>query len=106
MLNMNARQMEKMMKQMGIISDSIEADEVVIRTASKELIISNPQVTRVKMGGQETFQVSGEVTERKAGFTDEDVKTVMEQTGASKAEAEKALKEEGDLAAAILRLKK
>jgi len=107
MLNMNARQMEKMMKQMGIHSETIDATEVIIRTPSKELVIANPEVTKINMGGQETFQIVGEVTEsKKEKFTEEDVETVMEQTGVGKAEAEKALEEEGDLAAAIIKLKK
>ncbi len=46
MPKMNPRQMEKMMKQMGIQSQNIEADEVIIRCADKEIIITNPSIQR------------------------------------------------------------
>ncbi|HLE07113.1 MAG TPA: nascent polypeptide-associated complex protein [archaeon] len=102
------KQMEKMMKQMGMQTENIDATEVVIRTAEKEIIISEPQVSKIKMGGQETFQIVGNVSERqKERFSDEDVKTVVEQSGISETEAKKALEETGgDLAEAIIRLKK
>jgi len=103
---MDKRQMEKMMKQMGIASEELEATEVVIRTKDKDILISSPQVTKIKMGGTATFQIAGEVTERPAGFSEGDVNMVMEQTGASEHAAKEALKSEGDLAKAILKLKK
>jgi nascent polypeptide-associated complex subunit alpha len=102
---MDKRQMEKMMKQMGIASEEVEASEVIIKTGGKELVIANPQVTKIKMGGQETFQIAGEVTERAAGFSQDDVRLVAEQTGASEQAAREALKSEGDIAKAILKLK-
>jgi len=104
---MDKRQMEKMMKQMGIASEEVDATEVVIKTRNNEILISNPQVTKVKMGGTATFQIAGDVTERTVEkFSKEDVNIVMEQTGADETEAREALKKEGDLAAAILALKK
>jgi nascent polypeptide-associated complex subunit alpha len=104
---LDKRQMEKMMKQMGIASEELEATEVVIRTKDKDILISSPQITKIKMGGQETFQIAGKVTERTAGvFSEDDVNMVMEQTGVSEHEAKEALKAEGDLAKAILKLKK
>jgi len=57
------------------------------------------------MGGKETFQISGDIIE--SSINDEDIKTVSEQAGVSEEEAKKALKESsGDLAEAILKLKK
>jgi nascent polypeptide-associated complex subunit alpha len=104
---MDKRQMEKMMKQMGIASEEVDAQEVIIKTGGKELVIANPQVTKIKMGGQETFQIAGKVTERTAdAFSEDDINMVMEQTGVSEARAKEALKSEGDLAKAILKLKK
>lgn len=102
------KQMEKMMKQMGMQTEEIDALEVVIRTPEKEIIISEPSVSKIKMGGQETFQIAGNVSERaKESFSQEDVKTVSEQTGVSETEARKALEESGgDLAEAIMKLKK
>lgn len=105
MMNINERQIQKLMGRMGISQEEIDADEVVIRTKEKELIISSPHVTKVRMGGQDTFQVIGEVSERKKGFSEDDMNIIMEQTGASREDAEKALQEEGDLAKAILKLK-
>ncbi len=102
---MNPREMEKAMKKLGIKQEEIDATEVIIRTSSEEMIIENPQVTKVNMMGQETFQIVGEVRIRaKELFSKEDIKTVMEQTGCSEKAAKQALEEEGDLAAAILKL--
>jgi nascent polypeptide-associated complex subunit alpha len=103
---MSSRQMEKMMKQMGIKSENIAAEEVVIKAKNKEIIISNPQVTKINMSGQDTFQVVGEVSEKAVSkITDEDVKMVAEQTGKSEEEARKVLEETNDIAEAILKLK-
>ena len=63
---MNPKQMAKVMKQMGIQSEDVDAEEVIIKTADKNIIVSNPSVTRIKMKGQETFQVMGEVSEQTA----------------------------------------
>ena len=106
---MNPRKMAKMMKRMGIQQVEIPATEVVIKTPEKELVILDPQVSKVNMMGQETIQVVGEIHERERsvdmGFSEEDVKTVMDQANVPKEEAEKALKEaKGDLARAIMDL--
>ena len=107
MFNMNNRQMEKMMRQMGIKAEKIEAEEVIIRAPGKEIVIESPEVTKINMGGQDTIQVIGKMTEReKEKFSKEDISTIMEQTGASEEDARKVLEEEGDIAAAIIRLKK
>ena len=95
------------MKQLGIAQEEIHAEQVIIeKTDGSRLIIKNPSVTKVKMQGQETFQIAGEISEE-AGelFSESDVKTVIEKTGASEAEAKSALeKTKGDLAEAILEL--
>ncbi len=110
---MNPRKMQQMMKQLGIQQVDIPATEVIIKTENKEIVINNPSVAKVNMMGQETFQISGEVEERELSvgetrlISDEDIQTVMEQTGASEEKARKALEEsQGDLAEAILNLKK
>ena len=106
-MKINPKQMEKMMKQMGIQTVEIPATEVIIKTHEKELIISNPQVSKVTMGGQETFQIVGEVSEKsQEKFSNEDIKMIVEQTGCSEEEAADALEETGDIAEAILKLKK
>jgi nascent polypeptide-associated complex subunit alpha len=108
---MNPRKMQQMMKRMGIQQSEIPATEVIIKTPEKELVITNPMVSKVNMMGQETFQIVGQVEEKAISslpeINEEDIKTVMEQTGVTKEEAEKAINEtNGNLAEAILKLKK
>ena len=112
-MKINPRQMEKMMKQMGMQSVQIEADEVIIKKSDgKEIVIRNPDVSRIKAMGQESFQITGDIEERASeeeddeDFSDEDVEMVAKQAGVSEEEARQALKEFGDIAEAILRLKK
>lgn len=102
------KMMKQAMKKMGMQQEDIEATEVIIKTPDKEIIIRNPQVAKVKMMGQESFQITGDVEEREQQvFTEEDVKTVAQQASVSEDEARAALeKSNGDLAAAILGLRK
>lgn len=103
-MNINPRQMERMMKQMGIQSKNIDAQEVLIKTGNRNIVIKSPVVTEVNMGGQVTFQVMGQVSEE-SGYSEEDVKMVMEKAGVPKEKAKKALEEsKGDIAQAILSL--
>ncbi len=107
---MNPKMMKQAMKRMGIQHQEIEAIEVIIKTPQKELVIENPQVLKMDMMGQETFQIIGQTKERdfdqKPEINEEDIKTVMEQTGADKDKAKKAIEEfQGDLARAILSFK-
>lgn len=101
--------MAQAMKKMGIQQVDIPATEVIIRTPEKEIIISNPSVAKVNMMGQQTFQISGDESERSLStepdINEDDVKTVREQTGKSEEEALAAIKDhKGDLAAAIMAL--
>jgi nascent polypeptide-associated complex subunit alpha len=106
-MKINPRQMEKAMKRMGMQAAPIEADEVIIRSADKEIVISDPEVTRINVMGQEMYQIAGSAEERGRGkFSEEDVRLITEKTGATEEESRKALEEEGDIAGAILRLKK
>ncbi len=109
MPGMNPGQMRKMMQRMGIQQNEIEAETVIIKTADKDIIITEPSVIKVNMMGQETFQISGQITERAADsepeLSEEDIKTVMEQAGVDKDKAEEAIKKNGyDLAKAIMEL--
>ncbi|NOZ82082.1 MAG: nascent polypeptide-associated complex protein [Candidatus Micrarchaeota archaeon] len=96
------KQLQSLMKKMGIKTEEIQAEEVVIKTASGEIVIEDPNVTKVKMGNKVTFQITGEVKERK--FTEEDVKLVCEKTGVDEETARRVLEETGDLAAAIMKI--
>jgi len=108
---MNPRQMRQAMKRLGIQQEEIDAKEVIIRLEDREIVISNPSVSKVNMMGQETYQVVGEEHERsldsKPEISEDDVATVAEQAGVSNEQARKAIEEaKGDLAEAILKLKK
>ena len=108
-MNMNSRQMRQAMKRMGMEQQDLDAQEVIIRLADRDLVITNPEVARVNMMGQETYQVVGEVEERSRetgpSIDDEDIETVVSQTGVSREDAMAAIQEaNGDLAEAILKL--
>ncbi len=107
---MNPKQMKQIMRQMGMNMEQIEAEEVIIRCSDKELVVANPQVNRIKAMGQDSFQVTGEVTERELSeeleVSDEDIKMVAEQAEVSEKEAKKALEDaKGDIAEAIMKIK-
>jgi len=106
-MKINPKQLEKMAKKMGIQSAEIEAEEVIIKTKKGEIVITNPSVSKVNMMGQDTFQISGDIEERDSTeFSEEDLRLIIEQTGASPEEAAAALEETGDIAQAIIKLKK
>lgn len=102
MFNISPKQMEKMMKQMGLSNETVEAEEVIIKRPSGDLIIKNPSVTKMTMQGQVSYQITGDTEE--SSFSEDDVKLIMEQTGKPREEAEAALKETGDIAEAIMKL--
>jgi len=110
MPGMNPRQMRQAMQRMGIQQQEIDAVQVIIRTKDdKELVFDNPQVAKVNMMGQQTYQVIGEPEERNIDsdpeINEDDIKTVMEQASVSKERAEEAIKDaDGDLAQAIMDL--
>lgn len=100
--------MQAAMKQMGIAQEEIPANKVIIeKTDGTKIVILNPEVMKIKMQGNTSYQISGEEREEsdEPETTSEDIETVMEKTGASKEEAIKALEEtNGDIAEAILNL--
>lgn len=121
---MNPKLMKKAMKRMGIDVKELEGvKEVLIRCSDREIVISNPSVTRIFGAGQESFQVTGQASEKGRSESElngktvaeqtpvlevplEDVKLVASQTGVSEEEAEQALKAAGgNLAQAIISLK-
>ena len=123
--NMNPGQMKKLMQQMGIKNIEIPATRVVVeKEDGSQLVVKNPQVMMIEMGGAQTLQVSGEFSEEQGtGNSNEkgenkgeagqqskeqnkeqtDVDIVMEQTSASREDADRALQEaKGDIAEAIM----
>lgn len=101
---MDPRAMQKLMKQMGIKSEQIDADKVIIETKEENIIIKNPQVTKVIANGTEVFQISGTVVYEEK-INEEDVELVMQKANVSREEAIEALKETNSIAEAILKLK-
>ena len=105
MFNLNPKKMEAMMKQIGMEQENINASRVVIeKKDGSKININNPNVTKIKIQGQESYQIVGEVDEE-LSISEEDIKTVMEKTNKSHEESKKALEGvKGDLAEAILEL--
>lgn len=103
---MNPAKIKGMMKQMGINQEDIEASRVTIeKNDGNKIVIDNPNVVKITMQGQESFQVSGEVREEEVGIKESDVLLVMEKTGKKKEIVIEALEESnGDIAEAIVKL--
>lgn len=112
MRRINPRQARRLMDQLGMKLDTIsQTKQVIIKTATKEIIIDEPEVTVTNMQGQKIYQImGGRTSERGIGETvavipEEDVQLVAQQAKVSPEEARKALEEtKGDLAQAILLL--
>lgn len=107
---MNPKKMQQLMQKMGMQQVDIPAIEVIIKTPEKEIVITNPKVSKVNVMGQQTFQVVGTINERgrtaeKIDISEEDIKTVADQANVSLDEAKLAIEAaDGDLAEAILNL--
>jgi nascent polypeptide-associated complex subunit alpha len=107
---MNPRQMNQMMKRLGINVKEIDnVKRVIIETDTKQYVFEDASVTLMDAQGQKTYQITGrpKIVEKKEEIPKEDIDLVVEQTGKSEEEAEKALTEtKGDIAEAILKLTK
>jgi nascent polypeptide-associated complex subunit alpha len=105
-----------MMQRMGMNMDTVaDVQQVIIRTANKDIVIDEPEVAILQVQGQKMYQViGGEVSEQapsqrqtagKPAFSEDDAQLVADQTGKSLEKAKAALEEcGGDLAKAILLL--
>ncbi len=98
---LNPRDLEKLMK--NVKMEEIDADEVVIRSAAKTIAIKHPKVVRTEMMGQTTYQVTGNAVEENA-TNDADIYLIVQKTGVSRDEALETLREEGDMASAIMKI--
>ena len=104
---MNPKQMQGMMKKMGIAQEEILAEKVIIeKKDGNRIIIENPSVTKIKMQGQTSFQIAGIEKEesQEIKISEEDINTIIEKTGCKKEKAKEILEKTGDLAEAILEL--
>ncbi len=99
--------MQGMMKKMGMSQEEISASKVTIeKNDGNKIILENPSVTKIKMQGQISFQISGDEHEESNEIetSNEDIKTIIEKTGCSEKEAKETLEKTQDLAEAILEL--
>ena len=102
---MDPKTMARMMKQMGIKTEELDATEVRIVLDGKEIVISNPSVTKMTIKGQEMFQIAGGTVSEEEVLNEEDITMVMEKTSCDRDTAISALKEAGgDIAEAILKI--
>lgn len=105
--NINPKQVQGMMKKMGIAQNEIDAKRVIIECADKKIIIDEPSVIKISMSGNVSYQISGpEREESPEVFSEDDVKMVMEKTKKSRDVVVNFLKKNnGDIALAIMELK-
>ena len=120
--NLDPRQMKNMMRQMGMSSEEIEALRVVVECRSGEkLVFENPQITKISMQGNTSFQLVGNYTtnekvngissdtdkssENSVEILEEDVEMVSNNSNVTKERAREELeKVGGDIAKAITNL--
>jgi len=120
----NPRQVEMMMRRMGMTTEAVPGvEEVIVRTATKEHVFRAPEVTILTVQGVRTYQVVGTPEIRPRGVApaagaavaaaaaapsgppEDDVRLVMEQANVSREEAIEALvATNGAPAEAILRI--
>lgn len=106
---MDPKLVKMAMKRMGISQENVDASKVIIETKDKNIVINNPEVSRVDMQGNISFQVSGAISEEEKEFkpSEEDIELIMEKTKAKKKEIIEILKKNnGDIAETILELSK
>jgi nascent polypeptide-associated complex subunit alpha len=122
---MNPRQLQLMMKRLGMTNEPLrDVEEVIIRLRETEHVLRKPEVSLLTVQGVRTYQVVGEseIRARTAGGPtepapsqaaavpppgppEEDIRLVMEQSGADRPSALAALEEtDGAPAEAIMRL--
>ena len=107
-----SRQTRRLMERMGLrVEEIANVNQVIIRTAIKEIVIDDPSVTLTHMQGQDIYQVmDGKVSEtgaagKGATVPEEDVLMVAQQAKVDLEVARKALEEtKGDLAQTIILL--
>ena len=119
----NPKQLQKQMRAMGIdVQDIEDVKQVIIRTATKEIVFNDAQVTVMDARGMKSYQVVGTPEERPiqqapigaqspeapqgpVEIPDADIMLVAQQASVSRDVAKKALEDaKGDLAEAIMKL--
>ena len=112
----NSREVKRMMAQMGIkTTDLTDVKRIIMEGTLKDYLITEPSVTIIEAKGEKYFQISGNMKEMQKGsvsaattqpaVNDEDLKLVIDQTGATREKAIEALKKaNGEPAQAIIDL--
>ena len=88
------RQTRRLLQRMGMNLEQIDnVKEVIIKTDSKELIIKNPQVSKIKNKDMDMYQVMGNDTEEIAtenpDYSEDDILLVMQQAQVSKEQGQR-----------------
>ncbi|VVB73815.1 Nascent polypeptide-associated complex protein [uncultured archaeon] len=106
-MQIDPRQLQRMMQQMGIKSEKIDANRVIIEKDDEKLVLNNPSVVKMQAQGETSFQITCDNIEVKPVIPAEDIELVMAQANAPRERALSALDEaNGDVAEAIMKLKK
>ena len=101
---MDPKHMSKLMQQMGIKTDEVSAIRVIIERDGANIVIENPQITKISMKGESSYQISGKESVQMQ-VSQEDITMVMQSCGVSESDAKHALQScNGDIAEAILKL--
>lgn len=116
----NPKDLARVMKQLNIKQESIDAKRVIIECDDKQIIVQQPEVIKLNVQGQVMLQITGHIKEQAGHYnqqakgeqntmseeeSEEDIRLVMQQTNCSYEQAKQALSETNDIAKAILKLK-
>jgi len=112
-LPVNLRELKRMLKRYGVEVEELQGVKgVTISAEDFDIVIRDPQVAILNLGQQKVVQIVCSSLERvrkepreapKPTVAEEDVEFVVEQTGASREEAIRAIAEVGgDVARAIM----
>lgn len=104
------KQMNGMLRQMGVKTEDLAAEKVTINLKDGSIIVvTSPSITQIDFKGQISFQVVGNVSKATGNVENEeneDIKLIMMQTNSTEKMAKEALVQSGgDLATAIMKLK-
>ncbi len=114
MPGISPRDLKRLMKRMGInVEELRDVEKVEIILKDKKIVIDSPQVVALRSRTETIYQIIGtpkieerKIVETEVEVSEDDIRFLIEQTGASWEEARKALIEAGgDIAEAILKLK-
>lgn len=110
MMRQGGRNMRRMMGRMGMdMSEVSDVREVLIRTESKEIVVSRPKVSEVQSKENVTFVVVADGYEEREleaqSYSEDDVEMICLRANVDRDTAIAALAEsDGELATALLRL--